>query len=221
MRCVYIHVDVHRPWGCAHSLATGHTPQAGACGLSSLQDDLCQHFPVDKLTPWMGGWSVGEETGAAAAGEFPTVPGGSFSFWENPPAQSCGSFCTRKGLSSHTAHLSSSTWTVWFRVPHSPTLNSPQPTPMVSMGLPLPPYSPPWDFKQPGLSWCYSSLVWQRRRPLTWLSSRSPEAGPAWAGLGLQPPWSLRWSHGPFCPEAIPLPSVFSVSSVLLGLLSS
>ena len=37
-------------------------------------------------------------------------------------------------------------------------------------------------------------------------------------GLGLQPPWSLRWSQGPFCLEAIPLPSVFSVSSVLFGL---
>ena len=41
---------------------------------------------------------------------------------------------------------------------------------------------------------------------------------PGRAGLGLQLPWSLRWSQGPFCPETIPLPSVFSVSSVLFGL---
>ena len=46
-------------------------------------------------------------------------------------------------------------------------------------------------------------------------------AGPVGAGLGLQSPWSLCWSQGPFCPEAIPLPSVFSVSSILFGLLSS
>ena len=29
-----------------------------------------------------------------------------------------------------------------------------------------------------------------------------------------------HWSQGPFCPEAIPLPFVFSVSSILFGLLS-
>ena len=111
--------------------------------------------------------------------------------------------------------------TVWVRVPHGPTLNSPQPVPTVSVGLPLHPYSPPCDFKQPGLSWCCSSLVWQGREPLTQLSPRNPAAGRAGAGLGLQPPWSLCWSQGPFCPEAIPLPFVFSVSSILFGLLSS
>ena len=56
---------------------------------------------------------------------------------------------------------------------------------------------------------------------VTRLSPRSPAAGPAQAGLGLQLPWSRRWSQGRFCLEAIPLPSVFSVSSVLFGLLSS
>ena len=81
--------------------------------------------------------------------------------------------------------------------------------------------SPPCNFKQPGLSQCCSSLVWQGWEPLTWLSPRSPVAGPSGAGLGLQLPWSLSWSQGPFCPEAVPLPSVFSVSSVLFGLLSS
>ena len=44
---------------------------------------------------------------------------------------------------------------------------------------------------------------------------------PHGAGLGLQLPWSQHWSQGLFCLEAIPLPSVFSVSSVLFGLLSS
>ena len=56
---------------------------------------------------------------------------------------------------------------------------------------------------------------------INWLSPRSPVAGPAQASLGLQRPWSSRWSQGPFCLEAIPLPSVFSVSSILFGLLSS
>ena len=53
--------------------------------------------------------------------------------------------------------------TVWVRAPHGPTLNSPQLVPTVSMGLPLHPYSPPCDFKQPGLSQCCSSLAWQGR----------------------------------------------------------
>ena len=66
-----------------------------------------------------------------------------------------------------------------------------------------------------------SSLVWQGRELLTWLSPRSPAAGLAGVGLGLQSPWSLRWSKGPFCPVAVPLPSVFSVSSILFGLVSS
>ena len=86
---------------------------------------------------------------------------------------------------------------------------------MVSVGLPLCPYSPPCNFRQPGLPRCCSGLIWQWRGPLTWLSPRSPGASPA--GLGLH----SHWSQGPFCPEAIPLPSVFSVSSVLSGLLFS
>ena len=44
------------------------------------------------------------------------------------------------------------------------------------------------------------------------LSPRSPVG----VGLGLQLPWSPHWSQGPFCPEAVPLPSVFLVSSILL-----
>ena len=107
------------------------------------------------------------------------------------------------------------------RAGHDPTLNSPHPAPTVSVGLPLHPYSPPCNFKQPGVSWCCSNLVWQGREPLTgsppgvlWQAQWAP-------GLSLQSPWSLVWSQGRFCPEAIPLLSVFSVSSILSGLLSS
>ena len=100
--------------------------------------------------------------------------------------------------------------TVWVRAPRGPTLNS------LRVFTTLRPSSPPCDFKQPGLSRGCSSLVWQGREPLVWLSPRSPVAGPVGAGLGLQLPWSLSWSQGPFCPEAVPLLSVFSVSSILL-----
>ena len=107
--------------------------------------------------------------------------------------------------------------TVWDKAPDGPTLSSPQLVPTVSVCLPLRPYSPPCNFKQPGLSRCCSSLVWQGKELLTRLSPRSPAAslvGARWVpGLGLQSLWSLCWSQGPFCPEAIPLPSVFSVSS--------
>ena len=103
------------------------------------------------------------------------------------------------------------------RAPQAPTFDSPQPAPTVSVGLPLRPYSHPCDFKQPGLSQCSSSLVWQGREPLTWLFPRSPVAGLVGTGLGLQ----LPWSPGTFCLEAISLLSVFSVSSILFGLLSS
>ena len=46
------------------------------------------------------------------------------------------------------------------------------------------PYSPLCDLKQPGLSQCCSSLVWQGRESLTRLSPRSPGAGPAGRGPG-------------------------------------
>ena len=137
-----------------------------------------------------------------------------FFLGKNPPARSCGSPGTRKGLTSHTAHLSS-------LARDCPGQDRKRPAPAVSLGFPLRPYFPPCDFSKPGLSECCSGLVWQWRELLTWLSPRSPAAGPARVGLGLQLPWSLHWSQGPFCLEAIPLPSVFLVSSVLFGLLSS
>ena len=74
--------------------------------------------------------------------------------------------------------------TVQVRAPHCPTLNSPQPAHTVSVGLPLGPYSPPCDFKQPYLSLCCSNLVWQGRELLTQLSPKSPVADQAGSGLG-------------------------------------
>ena len=40
-------------------------------------------------------------------------------------------------------------------------------------------------------------------------------------GLGLQSPCSPSWSQGPYCLEAIPLPSDLSVSFIRFGLLPS
>ena len=153
-------------------------------------------------------------------GNSPKCPRGSFSFWEKssclilwlPPYKEGPDVSHSPPLQLGCPHQDRT---------HGPTCNSPQPATAVSLGFPLHPYSPPCDFRQPGLSQCCSGLVWQRRGPLTRLCPRSPAAGPTRAGLGLQPPWSPRWSLGPFCLEAIPLPSVFSVSSVLFGLLSS
>ena len=166
-------------------------------------------------------WQGGEETGAVAAGEFPKVPQRVVFFLGkipllNPVAPSLqGRACP---LTQPTSPARPGA--VRVRIACSPTFNSPQPVPTVSLGFPLRPDSPPCDFRQPGLSQCCSGLVWQGTEPLTRLSPRSPAAGPAREGLGLQLPWSPRWSQGPFCPEAIPLPSVFSVSSVLFGLSS-
>ena len=106
--------------------------------------------------------------------------------------------------------------TVWIRTPHGPTLNCPQPAPTVSVGLAL-----PCHFKQPGLSRCCSSFVWQGRESLAGLSSSNIKAVLEGKGLGLQLPCSPCWSHRPLCPKAIPLRSVFSVSSILFGLLPS
>ena len=138
----------------------------------------------------------------------PKCPQGSFSFLGK---SSCSilPLHTRKGLSSHTAHLSRYSRTVCVRAPHTPTLNSPQLVPTVSVGLPLCPYSPPCDFKQPGLSWCCSSLVWQGREPLTRLSPRSPAAGPVGSGLGLQSLWSCTGPRDLYVLKQSPYPLFF------------
>ena len=159
---------------------------------------------------WRGDWSCCCRKIPQSAPEY-------LSFWENPPAQSC---CSIQGRACPLTQPSSLArpGTVRVRAKHGPTLNSPQTAPTVPVCLAPCPYSPLCDFKQPGLSQCCSSLVWQGRVLLTWLSPRSPVVG---ASLGLQSPCSPRWSQGPLFPEAIPLLSVFSVSSILFGLLSS
>ena len=106
-------------------------------------------------------------------------PRGSFSFWENilllnPVAPSVqGKACP---LAQPTSPARPGV--VRVRIPGGPTFNSPQPVPEVSLGFPLHPYSPPCDFRQPGLSQCCSGLVWQGREALTQLSPRSHAAGP-------------------------------------------
>ena len=164
---------------------------------------------------WRGDWSC------CCRGIPESAPEGLFLFGKNPPAQSSAPSVQGRACPLTQPASPARPGSVQVRIPHSPTFNSPQPAPVVSQGFPFHPYSPPCDFKQPGLSQCCSGLVWQGRGPLTLLSPRSPAAGPAGASLGLQPPWSPSWSQGPFCPEAIPLPSVTSVYSVLFGLLSS
>ena len=115
----------------------------------------------------------------------PKCPPGSFSFWENPPAQSYGSLLQGRACPLAQPTSPARPGTVLVRVSHGPTLHSPQPVPTVSVGLPLLPYSPPCDLKQPGLSWCCSSLVWQGREPLAQLSPRSPAAGPGRPGAAV------------------------------------
>ena len=149
--------------------------------ISAPSEIRCGHSP-----DW---WQGGEQTGAVAAGEFPKVPQSVLFFLGkilllHPVALSIqGKACT---LTHPTS--SARPGVVLVRITHGPTLNSPQPAPVVSLGLPFYPYSPPCDFRQPGLSQCCSGLVWQGRGPLTHLSPRSPAAGPAGAGLGLQLP---------------------------------
>ena len=131
----------------------------------------------------------GEEAGVAAAGEFPkqlpSVSFFTFSFLEIPPAQAC---CFKQGRASPLTQSTSPTrpGTVRIRAHHGPTLPSRHTQfPWVltaSVCLPLHPYSPPCDFKQPGLSRCCSNLVWQGRELLTWLSPKSSAADPAGAG---------------------------------------
>ena len=169
--------------------------------------------PDGRVAGWRGAWSC------CCKGIPQNVPEGLFLFGKilllSPAATSVqGRACpfTRPTSPARPG-------TVWVRVLQVPTLNSPQPLPMVSVGLPLRPYSSPCNFKQPGLRLLLRPCL--AGELLTQFSPRSSAAGLAQAGLGMHLPWSPHWTQGPFCPEAIPLPSVFSVSSVLFGLLSS
>ena len=142
-----------------------------ACGLSSLQDEVrtlpgrCTQSPVGAHTPrslgtlprWVGG-QVERRPELLLQGNSPKYTQGYFLFGKilllNPEAPSIqGMACP---LTQPTSPARPGTVPV--RVLHGPTLNSPQPVPVVS--LPLCPYSPPCDFKHPGLSWCCSGLVW-------------------------------------------------------------
>ena len=78
-------------------------------------------------------------------GNSPKCPRGSFSFLENSPAQSR---CSIQGRACPLTQPTS---------PARP--GTVQSAPTVSMCLPLRPYSPPCNFKQPGLCRCCSSLV--------------------------------------------------------------
>ena len=69
-------------------------------------------------------------------------------------------------------------------------------------------FKPPWSKQAPGYS-----------HSPAWLSPENPAADPA-PGQGLELPWSLRRSQGPYCPLALFSPSDLSVSSIF-GLRSS
>ena len=97
--------------------------------------------------PGSAGWPGGEETGAAAAGEFPKLsPSVSFSslfLFErilllNPAAP------YKEGrVLSQCPPLQLDWGTVWVSAQHGPPLNSPQMEPTVSVDLPLRPYPLP------------------------------------------------------------------------------
>ena len=76
---------------------TGHPPPGGSCSLSSLLDEV--RTVPRRVAGCRGDWSC------CCRGIPQSAPEGLFLFGKNPPAQSCGSHHTRKGLTSHTAHL--------------------------------------------------------------------------------------------------------------------
>ena len=80
-------------------LVAGHPAPGGACSLSSLPDEM--RTVPRWVVGWRGDWSC------CCKGIPQSAPEGLFLLGKNPPAGSCGSLRTRKGLSSHTAHFSS------------------------------------------------------------------------------------------------------------------
>ena len=149
-------------------------------------------------------------------GNSPKCPRGSFYFWEK---SSCSLLCLppyKEGpVLSHSPPLQLAQG-LSGSGSHMPNFQL-----SLSSAPSLPGFSTSSLFPSLGLQATRSLTVLLRpclagEGALTQLFPRSPAAGLAVVGLGLQLPWSLRWSQGPFCPEAIPLPSVFSVSSVLL-----
>ena len=131
---------------------------------------------------------------------------------------------TRKGLSFHTAHLSSYTGDYLVQGPSPPNSQlSPASaqSPWVltdPMCLPLHPYSPPCNFKQLGLSQCCSNLVWQGRELLTQLSHENPEADLVGTGPGAAVTLVPSLVPGTLLSSSTLLTVGFSMSSTIFGL---
>ena len=99
MRCAHSPVDLRTPQSLGTLLVAGHPAPDGTCSLSSLRDEV--RIVPRWVEGWRGDWSC------CCRGIPQSAPEGLFLFGKNPPAQSCGSLRTRKGLTSHTAHFSS------------------------------------------------------------------------------------------------------------------
>ena len=199
---------------------------SGACGLRSppscalsLMPRMCAQRPSEVCT-FPSASDLGSRRLELLLQEnSPNCPQVSFS--ENPPAQSCSSIQGRAcPLTQPTSPARPGT--VWVRDPTRPNSQ------LSPAGYPQSPCVYHTLSLFPSLRLQATRSLWVLLKPclagegaLTWLSPRSPAVGPVGMGLGLQLPWSPRRSQGPFCPEAIPLPSVFSVSSILFGLLFS
>ena len=152
----------------------------------------------------------GEEARVAAAGEVPKQPPSvSFSlflsgkflllkpatpykegpvFSHSPPLQLdqglSGSGLVKSQLSIPPTWRTKSLW-VSTHGAHMSTWSTYEHTGFIApVCLPLCPYSPPCDCKQPDLSWCCSNLAWQGREPLTRLSPKNPVADPVGDGPG-------------------------------------
>ena len=99
MRCRHSPVNEHTPWLLGTLPVAGHPLPGGACSLSSLQDEVCT------VPQWVAGWRG--DSSCCCRGIPQSALEGLFLLGKNPLAQSFGSLFTRKGVSSHTAGLSS------------------------------------------------------------------------------------------------------------------
>ena len=125
-----------------------------------------------------GGCPGGEDTGDVAPGKFPKVFLRVYFFLEK---SSCSilplPLYKEEPILSHSPPLQLDQG-LSRSGPHTAQLSTlPSLAPTASVGLPLHPYSPPCDFKQPGLCQCCSNRVSQGKEPLTRVFPRSPVAG--------------------------------------------
>ena len=200
-------VDTHTPW----FLPVVSVP-------SSMR---CTHSPVNVHLPQTGGWPGGEETGTAAAGEFSKVPRRDFFFLGK-------SSCSILLLPPYKEGPVLS---------HSPPLQLDQGLSGSVSHRPNSQLSPASAHSLHGFttSSLFPSLRLQAIRSL-WVLLKPCLAGEGAINLALSQESCGRSSRcgpgaavalfpvlvpGTFCLEAIPLLSVFSVSSILFGLLSS